>query len=507
LTRTTTAKGIFMNRLLSAAVAAASTALLITGCAKPHDSKPDSVAPDPSQIAGRPITEGPSGLRPGAPGPTRPIVNTDNGEIDHIAGMSIADIEEFWTAAYGEPLKGKFTPVNSLFSYDLRYKHGTFCGSPTYEDKNAGWCPVDGPAQNCPSDGSACSPAENTIGWDRGALLPEQRAAGGDIAVTFILAHEYGHAITWAMADLLKGHSLEETLASEQQADCFAGTYIRWVVDDKSPRFTLNTGEGLTKLLVAMIGSRDPLISASDPNVRRLVHGSAFDRVTAFQMGFNHGASACPGIDPTEIKQRRAKLPKELLEQGQTGEVPITQDSVKLNIDALTKVFSPAEPPTISFDQPSCPDAKPTPPASYCPATNTIAIDMDRLILMGTSLSRGTPLDTKPPVVFGDATAYSVLMSRYMLAVQKERGGLSLDDTHAGLRTACLTGVASTKLSSREEFKLTGGDLDETITGLLTNGLIAANVNGDYAPNAFARAEAFRTGVLGDEDSCYKRWP
>ena len=110
-------------------------------------------------------------------------------------------------------------------------------------------------------------------------------------------------------------------------------------------------------------------------------------------------------------------------------------------------------------------------------------------------------------MVFGDATAYSVLMSRYMLAVQKERGGLSLDNTNAGLRTACLTGVASTKLSSRKEFKLTGGDLDETITGLLTNGLLAANVNGDYAPNAFARAEAFRTGVLGDEDSCYKRWP
>ena len=496
-----------MNRLLSAAVAAASAALLITGCTKPHEGNPESVAPNPSQIAGRPITEGPSGLRPGAPGPTRPIVNTDNGEIDHIAAMSIADIEEFWTGAYGEPLKGKFTPVNALFSWDSRFKHGKFCGDSTQRNVNAQWC--GDPVENCPSDGSACLAAENTIGWDRGELMPEQRAAGGDMAVTFILAHEYGHAITFAMADLLEGDSLEDYLAGEQQADCFAGTYMRWVVDDKSPRFTLNTGEGLTKLLVAMIGSRDPLLSASDPQVRRLVHGSAFDRVTAFQMGFNGGASACPAIDPTEIKQRRANLPKELLVQGQTGEVSITQDSVKSNIDTLTKVFSPAEPPKISFDQPSCPDAKPTPPASYCPATNTIAVDMDRLIMMGTSLSRGTPLDlyTMPPVVFGDATAYSVLMSRYMLAVQKERGGLSLDDTDAGLRTACLTGVASTKLSSREEFKLTGGDLDETITGLLTNGLIAANINGDYAPNAFARAEAFRTGVLGDEDSCYnKQW-
>ena len=258
-----------MNRFLSAAVAAASTALLITGCTKAHEINPESVAPDPSQIAGRPITEGPSGLRPGAPGPTRPIVNTDNGEIDHLAAMSIADIEEFWTGAYGEPLKGKFTPVNAVFSWDSRFKHGTFCGKDTEGLVAVGWCPVGGPAQDCPSDGSACLPADNTIGWDRGGDLPEQRAAGGDMAVTLILAHEYGHAITRAMADLLKGKTPEVALAREQQADCFAGTYMRWVVDGKSPRFTLNTGEGLRKLLVALIGLRDPLLSASDPDVRR----------------------------------------------------------------------------------------------------------------------------------------------------------------------------------------------------------------------------------------------
>ena len=67
------------------------------------------------------------------------------------------------------------------------------------------------------------------------------------------------------MADLLKGDSLEAAIASEQQADCFAGMYIRWVVDDKSPRFTLNTGEGLWKVLVAMIGSRDSLCQHSIP--------------------------------------------------------------------------------------------------------------------------------------------------------------------------------------------------------------------------------------------------
>ena len=314
-----------MNRLLSAAVAAASTALLITGCTKPHESNPESVAPDPSQIAGKPITEGPSGLRPDAPGPTRPIVNTDNGEIDHLAAMSIADIEEFWTGAYGEPLKGKFTPVNALFSYDFRYKHGTFCGSPTSWDQRR-WC-GKGPRKLPLGRFGVCTGGEHhRMGSRRTAA---RTACGGRRHGRHVHTRARIRTCDHVDGRSTQGRFVRSALASEQQADCFAGTYIRWVVDDKSPRFTLNTGKGLTKLLVAMIGSRDPLIPAFAPAVRDLYHGSAFDRVTAFQMGFTNGASACTAIDPTEIKQRRARLPKDLLEQGQTGEFPIAQDSVK----------------------------------------------------------------------------------------------------------------------------------------------------------------------------------
>ncbi|WP_156448445.1 TIM barrel protein, partial [Mycobacterium sp. NAZ190054] len=38
-------------------------------------------------------------------------------------------------------------------------------------------------------------------------------------------------------------------------------------------------------------------------------------------------------------------------------------------------LFSPRNPPALSFDAdaaPSCPDARPSPPASFCPSTNTI---------------------------------------------------------------------------------------------------------------------------------------
>ena len=113
----------------------------------------------------------------------------------------------------------------------------------------------------------------------------------------------------------------------------------------------------------------------------------------------------------------------------------------------------------------------------------------------------------------GDNTAYSVLVSRYMQAIQHARGGLVLDNAEAALRTACLTGVATGKMSKTvttpdgNTIALTAGDVDEAVSGILTNGLAASDVNGESVPSGFSRIDAFRVGVLGDEDRCFKRFP
>lgn len=493
------------SRLLRAAVVAASVALMVSGCTKFLEGKPMSVSADPYQVAGMPATNGPSGLRLGASGPTPPVQNSDGGEVDHLAAMSVADIEEFWSGAYGAPLNGKFTPVSGLFSWDSNdtSPRTTFCGGSTSGFINAAWCDYAG--ENCPSRESApCSSSKNTIGWDRGRLFPDERNAFGDMAIAMVLSHEYGHAIQFTMARLV----LHGGLVAEQQADCFAGVYLRWVAEGKSPRFMLSTGDGLNTVLAAMIGVRDPLDIEEDPLYQ---HGSAFERVSAFQLGFTDGASACAGIDDREILQRRGNLPV-TLQQAATGEWPVTEDSVKSVVGALITMFSPATPPTLSFDQQPCPDARPSPPASYCPSTNTIAVDLPGLVKMSTSLSRLIGVRTLTLPLFGDYTAYSVLASRFMLSIQQQHGGLSLNNAEAGLRTACLTGVATTKLSngvkvaSGHTITLTAGDLDEAVSGLLTNGLVAADVNGQSVPSGFSRVDAFRTGVIGNEDRCFKRF-
>jgi hypothetical protein len=54
---------------------------------------------------------------------------------------------------------------------------------------------------------------------------------------------------------------------------------------------------------------------------------------------------------------------------------------------------------------------------------------------------------------------------------------------------------------------ITAGDLDEAVAGLLTNGMAASDVDGNTVKAGFARIDAFRAGVLGDDQRCYQRYP
>jgi hypothetical protein len=323
-----------------------------------------------------------------------------------------------------------------------------------------------------------------------------------------VLAHEYGHAVSRLGGLAGKG---TPTLVAEQQADCFSGAYMRWVAEDSSPRFTLNTGEGLNSVLAGVVSFRDPVLNEGDPDVGYNEHGSAFERLSAFQFGFTDGPSACATIDPQEIDQRRGDLPV-LLPEDQSGELPVSEDSARSIVDAMEILFTPANPPALSFEADeaqTCPDARPSPPASFCPATNTIVVDLPALEEMG---AQADPMDAGS-LATGDNMAYSVLVSRYMLALQHQHGGVALDNAEAALRTACMTGVATAKMSEDiqtpdgDTIALTAGDVDEAVSGILTNGLVASDVNGDSVPSGFSRIDAFRVGVLGDTERCFKRFP
>jgi predicted metalloprotease len=475
---------------LRVAMACAGAAVVVAGCTTFVDGRALSMLNDPFRVGGLPATNGPSGIRSNAPSPTGTVVNTDNGAIDKLALLSVNDIEEYWKSVYSQSLKGTFLPVGKLVSYDSNDPNSpVVCHSDTYKLVNAFFT-------------SRC----NLIAWDRGVFMPVAQRYFGDMSVTGGLAHEFGHALQ-QMAKLVTRK--DPTIVREQQADCFAGVYLFWVADGKSPRFTLSTADGLDHVLAGIISTRDPVMDADTENDDE--HGSALDRVSAFQMGFISGASACAGINKQEIEQRRGDLPTTLRVDTngdpETGEVPINQATLSTLMEVLGKIFSPKNPPALSYRPADCPNAKASPPASYCPATNTIAIDLPGLATMGTVANEREHILPR-----GDDTALSVVMSRYALAVQHERG-LPMQSPWTALRTACLTGVVHRKMAepidlpSQQQLLLTAGDLDEAVSGLLTNRLVASDADGTSVPAGFTRIAAFRGGVAGNMDACYSRYP
>jgi len=447
---------------------------------------------DPFRVGGLPVAGGPSGPRENAPPPTGAVYNTDGGAADKLALLAINDVEGFWQQTYNSFLNGAFTPIRRLISYDSNDPSGpSICGRGTYHLANAFYCPHD-----------------KLMAWDRGVLVATAQRFFGEMSVAALIAHEYGHAVQ-QMAGLVNGET--PTLVAEQQADCLAGVYLRWVAEGHSPRFTVSTGDGLDRVLAGVITIREPVLTSEDTELSEQGHGTAADRVSAFGMGFVHDAAACAAINVDELKHRRGDLPMSLRVNPTggpgTGEVAINKDTISTLMETLGKISSPKQAPALSVDRANCPDAQANPPASYCPATNTVVVDLPALQQMGAAASESNYV-----LVQGEDTALSVVMSRYVLDLERERG-LPLDTPTAALRTACLTGVAHrrimaepVKLASGNSLVMTAGDLDEAVAGLLTNGLVASDVNGATVPAGFTRMTTFGFGFLGTEELCYQRF-
>ena len=469
-----------MRIRVTAAIACA--VLCLSGCAPTTlDGRATSMLFNPERVGGLPVGEGPSGPRPDAPPPVGTVENSDGGPIDRLVLLALNDIQEFWQENYDKYFSGGFAPIDTFVSYDSTDPDGpSVCDIETYGLAGAFFCIAD-----------------ELIAWDSVRAMPVAAEFFGEMGVVGVIAHEYGHALQRMAGLIAEGTPV---LVAEQQADCFAGVYLRSVAAGQSPRFVLSTGEGLNRVLAGVIYLRDPLITgvALDP------HGSALDRISAFQMGFTGSADQCAGIDVDEIAKRQGDLPQHMTfdEYGEPVlDSTIDEATVETLMTVLTGIFRPSEAPTLSTDPAGC--GVPAEPASYCPADNTIHVDMPALQVAGEPKNE----EEDQVLVQGDNTALSMVTSRYALAVQQKRG-VALDTPVAALRTACLTGVAQGQMTqeSGTDFVLSPGDADEAVAGLLTNGVVASDVNGRPAPAGFTRILAYRLGLSSDVDQCFERF-
>lgn len=443
---------------------------------------------DPYRVAGLPTSDDPSGPRVAAPSPVGRVQNTDGGEIDGLTLMAVEDVEDFWSQHYSDAFAGTFRPVSRLVSVDPRASM-TVCG----EDAGA----FDFNALYCAPD--------DLIAWDRVDLMPVAREFFGDMTINGLIAHEYGHALQTRAG--LAGEQRSSILVREQQADCLAGVYMRWVAEGHSPRFSLNTSRALDQVMAGAIAGRDPVSTLDTLTLDPPSHGTALDRVSAFQTGFDVGSDGCAAIDSAEIQQRRGNLPQSLFDPtSPQSDIAINEQTLSTLMELLGQIYAPANQPTLTISGGGdCPVSQQQ-PVAYCPQTNQIGVDMSTLQQIG------APADESDFVLLqGDNTALSMVTSRYALALQYERG-LPLNSPTAAMRTACLTGVAQRKMAdpirgpSGNQLILGAGDLDEAVSGLLTNGVVATDVSGTPIPSGFTRILAFRTGVMGDADDCYRRF-
>ena len=267
-----------MKRLMTAIVIACCAALTLTlaSCAEKTTmaaGRAVSVLYDPADAGGLPVTEGPSGPRPNAPQPTGTVLNTDNGDIDHLVLFGLNDIEEFWKQNWPDGAKRPFKAVAEFLSYDPDHQRIVqVCGEPNKT-----------PTHSNAQYNSGC----NLVLWDRRKMMPVAKKYFGDMALVGIFAHEFGHALQHNAGFV---GPRTPTIVEEQQADCFAGVYLRWVAEGHSSRFTLNSGDALSHVVAGVFKTADPVLTEEQQEHNTDAHGTGLDRVSAFQMGFDSGS-------------------------------------------------------------------------------------------------------------------------------------------------------------------------------------------------------------------------
>ena len=440
-----------------------------------------------------------------APAPT-PSVPIDDAAIDFGSNKPARDYDEFllavmtdlelwwgeqYPAVYGEP----FQPLEGevYAAHPDRPDDIPGCGSPrtTYDEVQefvAFYC----------GDG-------DFMVYDDGpdGLLAELARDYGAGTIGTVLAHEFGHAIQ------LRNGALDRalpTIATEQQADCVAGAWTGRAARGEAATVRY-TDADVRAGLIAMTKVSDPV------GLDQFVaggHGSAFDRVGAFQVGFNEGPGRCAELidDPLPLVPNQFTSLEEQTTGGDAafgygddellGFIPSDLnlywgDELSISgLDRLTLVVAR------SAGDVECDDLRG---------------DFDEGVALCASSDEvwfNEPVARDAYESFGDFAVGYLVASAWSEAVQ-DAVGTDLEGEPRALLNDCLTG-AWVKTVVPIDFRLpqprleertvtvSAGDLDEAIQTVLTVSDLGST--DDVSGSAFEKIDAFRTGVLGGLDVC-----
>lgn len=186
----------------------------------------------------------------------------DYARYQQTLAATLGLLEQYWRTTL-PTLGGRYRPLRGYTYYRSDQGGGPACGEEPAPANNAFYCPVG-----------------DFIAWDETGLMIPYYVQGGDFAASFVLAHEFGHAMQARLPRQEPAGVLREL-----QADCFAGAWSRWV----SRRGLMDPGD-LDEATLAVFSARDvPGTPWTDPRA----HGSGFQRTRAFGDGFEGDVRQC----------------------------------------------------------------------------------------------------------------------------------------------------------------------------------------------------------------------
>ncbi len=427
---------------------------------------------------------------------------------DEFVAVAFTDIERWWAESYPEVYGEPFSPLDGgvYAGYPERQTSIPGCGErrTDYADLQlyvAFYCEL--------GDFMAYDDGDDELN----SLLTPLAEEFGPAVMGVVLAHEYGHTIQARIGAL---DDFVATILTEQQADCFAGAWSGQAYRGESPLLRLGDSD-IRAGLLAMLSVRDPV------GVDQFVpggHGSAFDRVGAFQEGFLLGPGRCSELldEPLPLMPNQFRSTEDLRRGGDAS------------YDCSDDPNPDCSPATEFLEQDINHFWQTELGADFEPV-DAIAVDdldgywCDDLVVLGSEVvackqDRVLVYD-EPQVLdlyrtFGDFTLGYFYGIGWAEFVQDEIGSSSAGESRA-LVSDCFTGawvrdITPDALGNTprqgdrdgdgvpDTVTSSPGDLDEAIRMAILVGDRGANV--DVVGSPFEKIDAFRTGVLGGLAAC-----
>ncbi len=404
-------------------------------------------------------------------------------EVFTVLDLVATDLDAFWIDELDKPFAalGPARPLRPSSSEPVE------CGG------------VVVPVDQIKDNAFFCRP-DRTVSIDTEGLAPRLDDVVGGLAVALLVAHEWGHAVQQTRGVRPEGVGIE------LQADCLAGVWAAELRAGRRPGLVANDDD-VNQALAGFVVVRDNDVVGGG------AHGTALDRVAAFQDGLNGGAARCFEYDtapPTLVRlpvtpedEAGAEVPLAI----QLGTAPAVQDIFWLKVlgrDAdVDRLMGPAGPGPATGSGCGAGELSARVKKAgiwLCPNDRTVWWDSE--VLARTSADLGDfAVQLRVTQLWAALVRIELGWTGAPVVVAPGDGGLPAD---------CLVGVwaqdAARPLPEAVpgerpvlRDQMTGNDLDELVAGILVTD---DGGNGDSGPTALERLAAFRSGFVDGLPSC-----